>query len=123
MDVQTLERTFIDKVFAVCDYRLQNMWDRDSRHLYDIAKIISYVNFNEKIKELINKVRVDRMKSKNNPSAHPQYIINEILSDIIYNRFFEHDYNSLTTKLLYEEFSYDKAISDGIQKVLNMKLF
>lgn len=123
MDVQTLDRTFIDKVFAVCDYRLQNMWERDSRHLYDIAKIIPHINFNDKIKELINNVRADRMKSKNNPSAQPQYIINELLSDIIDNKFFESDYNRLTSKLLYEELSYDKAISDGIKKVLNMNLF
>jgi len=32
MQVQSLERTFIDKIFAVCDYRIQNMMDRDSRH-------------------------------------------------------------------------------------------
>lgn len=40
MQVQSLERTFIDKVFAICDYRLQDMQDRDSRHLYDIAKLL-----------------------------------------------------------------------------------
>ena len=25
MGVQSVERTFVDKVFAVCDYRIQNM--------------------------------------------------------------------------------------------------
>lgn len=25
MNVQSLERTFIDKIFAICDYRIQNM--------------------------------------------------------------------------------------------------
>ena len=34
MNVQSLQRTFIDKVFAICDYRIKNMQDRDSRHLY-----------------------------------------------------------------------------------------
>ena len=47
MNVQSLERTFVDKVFAVCDYRLENMWERDSRHLYDIAKIYTHVDFND----------------------------------------------------------------------------
>ena len=48
MNVQSLERTFIDKVFAVCDYKIQNMMDRDSRHLDDIAKILPKMNFRDK---------------------------------------------------------------------------
>lgn len=123
MDVQTLDRTFIDKVFAVCDYRLQNMWDRDSRHLYDIAKIIPHINFDDRINELIMNVRKDRMKSKNNPSAQPQYNISELLKDIINSKFFETDYRNLTTKLLYEEYPYDQAIENGIKKVLDLLLF
>lgn len=47
MKVQTLERTFVDKVFAVCDYKIQNMMDRDSRHLYDIAKMFPHIVVNE----------------------------------------------------------------------------
>ena len=39
MPVQTLERTLIDKIFAICDYYLENMKERDSRHIYDICKI------------------------------------------------------------------------------------
>ena len=36
MRVQTLERTFIDKVFAICDYYMEGKTYRQSRHLYDI---------------------------------------------------------------------------------------
>ena len=68
MTVQALERTFIDKIFAVCDYRIQNMMDRDSRHLYDIAKILSKIQINDELKGLMENVRKDRMKSKNNPN-------------------------------------------------------
>ncbi len=50
MNVQTVERTFIDKVFAVCDYRIQNMQERDSRHLYDIAKLLPEVEVTPKLK-------------------------------------------------------------------------
>ncbi len=50
MQVQSLERTFIDKVFAVCDYRIQNMMDRDSRHLYDIAKLLPEVEIVDTIR-------------------------------------------------------------------------
>lgn len=37
---QSLKCTFIDKIFAICDYKIENMIGQDSRHLYDIAKII-----------------------------------------------------------------------------------
>lgn len=43
MNVQSVKRTFVDKIFAVCDYRIQNMQDRDSRHLYDICKLIGQI--------------------------------------------------------------------------------
>ena len=56
MQVQSLERTFIDKVFAICDYRLQDMQDRDSRHLYDIAKLLPQI---EITKELMGQKDVD----------------------------------------------------------------
>lgn len=123
MNVQSLERTFIDKIFAVCDYRLENMWDRDSRHLYDIAKILPHINITSDFKNLIKKVRMDRMMSKNNPSAQLKYNISELLKEIIEKRFFEPDYNNLTTKLLYEDFSYDDSVNNGISKVVEMGIF
>ena len=122
-NVQSLERTFIDKVFAICDYRLQNMAQRDSRHLYDIAKMVPYIKFDDEFKELIKKVRSDRMKSKNNPSADEKYNITQMLNEIIDSKFFETDYKNLTLKLLYEEYSYEKAINDGIKIVAEYKIF
>ena len=123
MCIQTLDRTFVDKVFAICDYRLENMWDRDSRHLYDIAKILPYVSVNDGLKDLIINVRTDRMKSKNNPSAQSRYDINSLLKEIVESRFFESDYNNLTKKLLYEKYTYDDAIRNGILKVLEINIF
>ena len=122
-NVQSLERTFIDKVFAICDYRLQNMAQRDSRHLYDIAKMVPYIKFDDEFKELIKKVRSDRMKSKNNPSADEKYNITQMLNEIIDSKFFETDYKNLTLKLLYEEYSYEKTINDGIKIVAEYKIF
>lgn len=122
-NVQSLERTFIDKVFAICDYRLQNMAQRDSRHLYDIAKMVPYIKFDDEFKELIKKVRSDRMKSKNNPSADEKYNITQMLNEIIDSKFFETDYKNLTLKLLYEEYPYEKVINDGIKIVAEYKIF
>ncbi len=123
MNLQSLERTFIDKVFAICDYRIQDMQDRDSRHLYDIAKILPNVNLNDNLSELVREVRKDRMQSKNNPSAQPEYDIPEMLKEIIETRFYESDYNNITKKLLYEDVSYEDAIKNGIAIVSETDVF
>ncbi|RIA64906.1 nucleotidyltransferase AbiEii toxin of type IV toxin-antitoxin system [Anaeroplasma bactoclasticum] len=123
MNVQSIERTFIDKIFAVCDYKIQNMEDRDSRHLYDIAKMLPLIKFDLNLDKLIDDVRDDRMLSKNNPSAQLEYNINDMLKEIIKNRFYEKDYNYVTKKLLYEKYTYDEAISNGIAKVINTDVF
>lgn len=123
MNVQSIERTFVDKVFAVCDYKIQNMQDRDSRHLYDICKLLGQVNLDKGLSELIAKVREDRMQSKNNPSAKPENNIPEMLQDIISSRFYEADYKNVTQKLLYENVSYDYAIEQGIAIVAESKVF
>ncbi|MCR5419888.1 MAG: nucleotidyl transferase AbiEii/AbiGii toxin family protein [Lachnospiraceae bacterium] len=123
MQVQSLERTFIDKVFAVCDYRIQNMMDRDSRHLYDIAKLLPEVEITPELDSLIDRVRDDRMKSKNNPSAQLEYNIPDMLKEIISSRFYEADYNNITKKLLYEDVSYKDAIEKGIALVADMDIF
>lgn len=123
MSVQTLERTLIDKVFAVCDYRIENMKFRDSRHLYDIAKILPKVKTDYKLKELIKEVRADRMKSKHNLSANPECNVTHMLEDIIKTRFYESDYNRITKRLLHEDYSYDKAITNGIEMLVKRRLF
>lgn len=123
MNVQTIERTFVDKVFAICDYKIQNMQDRDSRHLYDICKLLGLVKFNHELDELIDKVREDRMSSKNNPSAQLEYNIPKMLKEIIDSRFYERDYIDITEKLLYEKVSYDYAVEHGIAILADMDIF
>ena len=123
MNVQSVERTFVDKVFAVCDYKIQNMQDRDSRHLYDICKLLREVVLNEELDKLIDMVRDDRMQSKNNPSAQIEYFIPDMLKEIIRSRFYEPDYKNVTQKLLYEDISYDYAIENGIAIIAESDVF
>ena len=123
INVQSLERTLIDKVFAVCDYYIQDMQERDSRHLYDIAKLLTIVKLDDSLKPLIQRVRSDRLKLKNNPSAQPQYNISGMLREIISSRFYEADYKNITMKLLYDEMSYDEAIEKGIGQVEKLNVF
>ena len=47
MKVQSLERTLIDKMFAVCDYYLLGKSRKNARHLYDIYKLLNHVEINQ----------------------------------------------------------------------------
>ncbi|RKM55489.1 nucleotidyl transferase AbiEii/AbiGii toxin family protein [Butyrivibrio sp. X503] len=123
MNIQSLERTFVDKVFAICDYRIKDMQDRDSRHLYDIAKILPHIEMGKELDELIDDVRDDRMLSKNNPSAQLEHNIPSMLHEIIDSRFYESDYNNITKRLLYEDVSYNEAIQSGIAVIADMDVF
>ena len=102
---------------------IQNMQDRDSRHLYDICKLLPVIKMDLKLNELIDTVRNDRMHSKNNPSAQLEYNIPEMLKEIISSRFYESDYRNVTQKLLYEDISYDYAIENGIAVVAESDVF
>ena len=48
MNLQSLERTYIDKIFALCDYYMQGKSKRYSRHLYDIYKLTPLIAFDDK---------------------------------------------------------------------------
>ena len=56
MNVQSLKRTFVDKVFAICDYRIQDMQERDSRHLITGISLRSYCM---KILTMIMRLRME----------------------------------------------------------------
>lgn len=96
---------------------------RESRHLYDIAKILPKVKADYELKELIKEVRADRMKSKHNLSANPKHDVTHMLENIIKTRFYESDYNRITKRLLHEDYSYEKAITNGIEILIKNRLF
>ena len=54
---QAIERTLIDKVFAICDYYLSNKVEQHSRHLYDIYKIMEYAMPDISLSGLVQEVR------------------------------------------------------------------
>ncbi len=58
--MQALERTLVDKVFAICDYIERNVEFRQSRHIYDISRLLTKVELDDGLKELIKEVRKDR---------------------------------------------------------------
>ncbi len=108
---QTLERTFVDKVFAICDYFLSKNEERNSRHIYDIAKLISRIDlFRPELKNLISEVRSDRKAHKNCLSAQDGIEIPKLLKEIVQSNFYKNDYETITRRLLMKPASYDEVI-------------
>lgn len=64
MNLQSLERTYIDKVFALCDYYLQGKPKHYSRHLYDIYKLAPLIEFNDEFAVLVREVREHRSRMR-----------------------------------------------------------
>lgn len=62
MNVQAMERTLADKIFALCDYYILQRPRRNSRHLYDIYKLSRCVTKNEDFRKLVCEVRDHRAK-------------------------------------------------------------
>ena len=111
MKVQGLDRTLADKVFAVCDYYLQNRVRKHSRHLYDIYMLLPLVRQDEAFRMLVQEVRSVRKPSLICPSAKDEVDIPALLTEIIQNEAYREDYRNLTEKLLEEKVDYDTAVT------------
>ena len=57
LNVQTTDRTFVDKLFALGDYYLADTIQGHSRHIYDLYKLLPTIEFNNDLKSLIKIVR------------------------------------------------------------------
>ena len=65
VQVQSLERTFVDKIFAICDYYLSRNTIRNSRHIYDISRILKKIDLLDlNLKILIEIVKEERKQKK-----------------------------------------------------------
>ena len=109
INVQALERTIVDKTFAICDYYLDNKTKNHSRHLYDIHKILSAIDLNSDLANLFSEVRNYRQKIVVCKSAQEGNKLNDILNRIIEDDSFEKDYTGKTQNLLYENISYNQV--------------
>lgn len=108
MCVQSLSRTLIDKIFAVCDYYLQGKDRRNARHLYDIYKLKEYVEINDDFLKLVKEVRTHRIAMGNEiaPAAPLNVDILEIVRKICEEDFYEEDYRETTLKLISDSLEY-----------------
>lgn len=122
MQVQDMRRTFIDKVFALCDYYLQNDIQKHSRHIYDIYQMLPQITFDDRFKDLVKEVRGVRKDLRKCPSAQIGVDITEILHEIINHAVYEKDYREITEKLLFKPITYRVAIK-GLKELLHSGIF
>lgn len=122
MKVQGVDRTLVDKVFAVCDYYLSGKVAKHSRHLYDIYKLLPLVSQDDTFKDLIKEVREVRAQSSICFSALPDVDVSGLLKEIIKENVYRNDYENLTIQLLEENISYDMAI-ESLKKLVESKFF
>ena len=119
---QAIERTLIDKVFALCDYYLSDKVDRHSRHLYDIYKIMEYTKPDASLSGLVQEVRSLREPLPVCPSAKTEVCINDVLAEIVDKEIYRQDYEMITGKLLFTYVPYETVIS-GVKEIINKGYF
>lgn len=120
--VQTLERTLVDKVFAICDYAVSNNTNGHSRHIYDLHNLLNIVALDEKLKGLVKEVREDRKKNERCYTAQDNYDIPNVLKQIIDEKIYYKDYEQITKKVLFDETSYETSIT-ALQKIIESGVF
>lgn len=122
INVQTADRTLVDKVFALCDYYLSDRITEHSRHIYDIYKLLEVVELNDELKLLAELVRQERTINKTCLSAAEGVDINALLGEIIDKKVYKDDYESITEVLLYDSVDYETALS-GVKRVIKSGVF
>ncbi|MDY5917118.1 MAG: nucleotidyl transferase AbiEii/AbiGii toxin family protein [Treponema sp.] len=110
MKVQDISRTLADKVFAICDYYLQNKTEKHSRHLYDIYKLLPHVPQDDSFKKLVKEVRQVRALSPVCSSAKQDVDVVDLLKRIVSENVYKSDYENITENLLEEELNYETVI-------------
>ena len=120
--VQTLDRTLVDKVFAVCDYMLDNKAERQSRHIYDLSRLLTLVKLDDNLKDLIKEVREDRKLGTKCYSAQDGVSVPNLLQQMIDTEFFKKDYEDSTEKLLSKPVTYEEAIK-AIEMIIASDVF
>ncbi len=119
---QAIERTLVDKVFAICDYYLDGKTEKHSRHLYDIHKIYTNMEIPNDFKDLIVNVRSLRSELAVCPSAKDGVDINKVLQEIVDTEAYKNDYEEITSGLLFTPLEYDEVIT-SINAIIQLNLF
>ena len=117
MKVQGIDRTMIDKVFAICDYYMKGDVRRHSRHIYDIYKLLPMIPLDDEFGNLVKEVREVRAKNVSIcHSAQPGVDVPGVLMEIVEKDIYRADYESVTSRILEEQIPYDLVI-DAVKEI------
>jgi hypothetical protein len=122
MTLQSLERTFADKVFAICDYYMDGRVKRNSRHIYDLYKLLPKIQLDADYKKLVAEIRNHRAKMSICHSAQEGVDVTKLLREIIDKEVYKSDYKEITTYFQNEPLEYDTAVR-VIETVIDSGVF
>lgn len=120
--VQTLDRTLVDKVFAICDYAVSTNITGHSRHIYDLYRLLNVVALDDKLKDLVHEVRKDRKTHERCYTAQDKYDIPSILKQIIDEKIYYKDYEDITKKILFDGTPYEASIK-ALEAIIESGVF
>lgn len=119
ISVQSIKRTFIDKMFAICDYHEKTLYAQNSRHFYDLHRIWESLEFlPDEFVTLFYEVAKERRKSNVNVSCSSGYQIKQVLRDILDKDLFRDDYETITDNLLFVPARYE-TVKESILHIIN----
>lgn len=122
MSVMDIRRTFVDKVFALCDYYLTGQSERYSRHIYDIYQILEHISLDDIDRQLVEEVRNERLKDIRCVSVLENQNPTKILAEIVSTGYFKADYKKITEMLLFSRIPYEQAIT-AMEKLVESGIF
>lgn len=122
MKVQGIDRTLVDKVFAICDYYMKGNVKKHSRHIYDIYKLLPLIAQDESFRKLVKDVRSVRAGTNICPSAMQGVDVTALLKKIVAENVYKEDYNVLTVRLLEEKIGYEEALG-AVESIAESGMF
>lgn len=109
MKVQSVSRTFIDKIYALCDYYMEDKTKRFSRHLYDLHMLYPTITVDDSFMGLIQQVREHRSKLPICPSAKEGVDIKSLITEFLDKEFYKSDYDNITRTLISDDVTYEQT--------------
>lgn len=117
LKVQSIERTLVDKIFALADYYMSERIREHSRHIYDLYKLTESVELDHRLKTLYEQVLLERRPHKQTCfSAQEGVNMRAVITEIIDSEVYRKDYESITNSLIFDDVKYDEAIT-ALEKI------
>lgn len=122
LNVQSAERTMIDKLYALADYYLAGTTAEHSRHIYDIYKLLTVVDIDDSLKSLAVSVADERRPHSRSLSVQEGVNVKDVLREIVEKKVYAADYADITESLLFEPVPYETAV-EALNTILSSGLF